>query len=168
MDTTIEIRRLTADDAAIYHEIRLEGLRLDPDAFSSTLEREEAQPMDWFIERLGVYDVLGAFHDGELVGTAGFAAQHGPKTGHKGFLWGMYVRPGWRRQGVGRQLIQAIIELARERVEILQISSVSGNEASRRLYASMGFVEYGVEKKAYKYNGRYFDDILMAMDLAKP
>jgi RimJ/RimL family protein N-acetyltransferase len=36
----------------------------------------------------------------------------------------------------------------------------------RRLYASLGFVEYGIERKALKHNGRYYDEILMAKELS--
>jgi RimJ/RimL family protein N-acetyltransferase len=42
---------------------------------------------------------------------------------------------------------------------------VTGNEQARRLYASLGFVEYGMERKSLKHNGQYFDEILMAKDL---
>jgi RimJ/RimL family protein N-acetyltransferase len=42
---------------------------------------------------------------------------------------------------------------------------VSDNREARRLYAGLGFVEYGVEKKALKHNGRYYDEILMAKEL---
>jgi ribosomal protein S18 acetylase RimI-like enzyme len=40
-----------------------------------------------------------------------------------------------------------------------------GNEQARRLYARLGFVEYGIEKKSLKYCGRYYDEILMAKEL---
>jgi hypothetical protein len=42
---------------------------------------------------------------------------------------------------------------------------VVGNEQARRLYARLGFVEYGLEKNSLKFRGRYFDEILMAKDL---
>jgi RimJ/RimL family protein N-acetyltransferase len=44
---------------------------------------------------------------------------------------------------------------------------VTGNEAALRLYAGLGFVQYGLEKKALKQGGRYYDEILMAKDLAQ-
>jgi RimJ/RimL family protein N-acetyltransferase len=77
----------------------------------------------------------------------------------------MYVRPNSRNAGVGRQLVEAVIDQARDQVEVIQLSVVSGNEGARRLYASLGFVEYGVEKNSLKQDGRYYDEILMALDL---
>jgi ribosomal protein S18 acetylase RimI-like enzyme len=78
----------------------------------------------------------------------------------------MYVRPDARRAGVGRRLVEAIVALARDRVELIQLSVVKENEAARRLYAGQGFLEYGIELHALKQNGRYYDEILMAKDLA--
>jgi RimJ/RimL family protein N-acetyltransferase len=43
----------------------------------------------------------------------------------------------------------------------VQLHVVSENEAARRLYRAMGFVEYGYEKRALKQDGRYYDDVLM-------
>jgi ribosomal protein S18 acetylase RimI-like enzyme len=77
----------------------------------------------------------------------------------------MYVRPNSRRTGVGRRLVDAIIEFARQRVELIQLSVVSDNHEARRLYVSFGFVEYGLEKKALKQDGRYYDEAHMAKEL---
>ncbi|MHB8267643.1 GNAT family N-acetyltransferase [Bradyrhizobium sp.] len=163
----IEIRRLTqADpDVLLYRDIRLEALKANPEAFGSTFEIEDAQPLNWFSARLGSSELLGAFCDAKLVAIAGFAIQQGQKEAHKGMLWGMYVRPAARRTGIGRRLVEAIVDLARHRVELIQLAVVRDNEQARRLYASLGFREYGVEKKALKQDGRYYDEVLMAKDL---
>jgi ribosomal protein S18 acetylase RimI-like enzyme len=161
----IEVRRLAADDAPLYRDIRLEALRLAPDAFASTFEAENARPLSWFTERLGGSHVLGAFGDEKLVGIASLVILQSAKMTHKGHLVGMYVRPDARRSGVGRRLVEAIIETAREHVEVVQLTVVAGNEAARRLYAGLGFEEYGLERKALKLGDRYFDEILMAKDL---
>ena len=158
----IELRRLSPEDAALFREIRLEGLRRDPDAFGSTVEVESAQPLSIFAERLDRSTVFGAFCGPELVGVAGFVVQPGPKHAHKGLLWGMYVRPGARQTGIGRKLVETIIEHARSRVELIQLSVVSDNHAARRLYASLGFEEYGLDRRGAKYRGEYHDDVLMA------
>lgn len=165
MPLEVEVRRLLSADAATYRAVRLEALRLAPEAFSATLEGESAEPLSWFAARLDRSAVFGAFASGELVGVAGWFERDGPKQSHKGVLVGMYVRPGSRRAGIGRRLVGAVVEDARGRVELLQLSVVSGNEAARRLYARLGFVEYGVERNALKRGGLYWDEILMAKPL---
>jgi ribosomal protein S18 acetylase RimI-like enzyme len=100
-----------------------------------------------------------------VVAIAGFAIQQGQKRAHKREIWGMYVRPDARRTGIGRRLIEAIVELARHRVELIQLTVVRDNEQARRLYASLGFLEYGIERNALKQDGRYYDEVLMAKDL---
>jgi ribosomal protein S18 acetylase RimI-like enzyme len=163
---SIEIRRLLPADAALYRDIRLEALRLSPEAFGSEYETESVHPVEWFAERLAHGAViLGAFSDGELAGIVGFIAAEGPKRQHKGMLVGMYVRQQARRAGVGRLLVDAVLELAAQSVELLQLAVVKGNEPACGLYRRAGFVEYGLEKHALKIDGRYYDDILMAKDL---
>ncbi len=161
----IDLRRVGPDDAAIYRDIRLEALADSPEAFSSTLETEQDRPLDEFGARLADAFVIGAFSGSRLVGVAGFYVQAGPKHAHKGMLWGMYVRPDYRGTGVGRMLVEAIIDHARRRVELLQLFVISDNLPARRLYESLGFVEYGVEWHATKYRGRYHDDVQMALPL---
>ena len=109
--------------------------------------------------------VFGAFHGSEIVGIAALLIAEGRKEAHKGLLVGMYVRPGSRKSGVGRRLVETIIEYARERVEVIQLAVVSDNEQARRLYTRLGFLEYGLERKALKQDGRYYDEVLMAKDL---
>ena len=166
----IQIRQLTPGDAALYRSIRLEGLKESPEAFGSTFDAEFTKPLAWFFDRLSSSVVFGAIRDAKLLdakifGVAGFAVRDGEKEAHKGLLWGMYVRPDARGAGVARRLVEAVIAYARPHVELIQLSVVVGNEQARRLYARLGFVEYGIEKNSLKYGGRYYDEILMAMDL---
>ena len=161
----LEIRRLTSADAVAYREIRLAGLRDSPEAFGSTFVRESTKPLAWFCDRLSSSAVFGAFQSTTLLGVAGLAIREGEKERHKGLLWGMYVRPDARKAGVGKRLVEAVIDHARTHVEVIQLSVISENEPARRLYAGLGFVEYGLEKDSLKQNGRYYNEILMALDL---
>ena len=164
-DTPIVLRPLLPEDAPLYREIRLEALRNEPDAFSSTFEIERERPLEQFAARLRDAHVVGAFRGTALAGIAGFYIQPGPKHAHKGMLWGMYVRPAQRSAGIGRLLVEAIIAHARQHVEVLQLFVVADNLPARRLYRRLGFVEYGIERHATKYQGRYHDDVLMALPL---
>ena len=80
----LEIRRLQPIDGDLYREIRLEALRQNPEAFSSTFDYEAMQGSTWFANRLANSAVFGAFLDGKLVGIASFYAEPDPKETHKG------------------------------------------------------------------------------------
>jgi RimJ/RimL family protein N-acetyltransferase len=162
-----QIRRLETADAALYREIRLEALKQNPEAFGSTFESENDKPPSWFEAAVSQRDIFGAFVQGTLAGIAGYMAQNNPKQAHKAVLWGMYVRTAARNSGLGKRLVEAVLDHACERVEALQLTVVSENEAARRLYGSLGFVEYGVEKRALKQDGRYYDEVLMVKFLGE-
>ena len=160
------IRQLTPGDAALYRSIRLEGLKESPEAFGSTFDAEFTKPLAWFFDRLSSSTVFAAIRDAKILGVAGFAIRPEEKEAHKGLLWGMYVRPDARGAGVARRLVEAVVAYARPHVELIQLSVVVGNEQARRLYARLGFIEYGIERNSLKYRARYYDEILMAKDLS--
>ena len=81
-----------------------------------------------------------------MLGIAGFVSRDSAKETHKGLLFGMYVRPVARGTGVARRLVEWVVDFARSNVELIQLSVVVGNEPARRLYARLGFVEYGIEQ----------------------
>jgi ribosomal protein S18 acetylase RimI-like enzyme len=168
MSADLEYRRLGQDDANSYRAIRLEALKANPEAFGSTFEFEDKKELGWFIGRLESSHVIGAFRDGHLVGTVGFAIQQGPKKAHKGTLWGMYVRPHARRSGVGRILVSEVLRVARQHVELIQLSVVRENDPARRLYERVGFLEFGMEPKALKLGERYYDEAHMSLDFVRP
>jgi ribosomal protein S18 acetylase RimI-like enzyme len=167
MSADATIRRLSAEDAPSFRALRLEALKATPELFGSTFELEDKLDLAWFARRLEDAHILGAFRDSELVGTAGFSVQQGPKKAHKGRLWGMYVRPCSRNLGVARLLMNALLAVAREQVELVQLTVVSDNRPARRLYESVGFLEFGLEPKASKYGDRYYDEAHMALDFSR-
>lgn len=110
--------------------------------------------------------VFGAFVDGELCGMAGFRRPSQIKKRHKGTLWGVYVRPGIRREGLGSALVAAVIEHARGEVAQLQAVVVTSNHSARRLYRRLGFVVYGVEPGGLRVNGEDLDQELLVLRFA--
>jgi RimJ/RimL family protein N-acetyltransferase len=159
------IRPLCADEAALYRDIRLEGLRLHPEAFGSAFEQETAESLPFFEQRLTGNTIFAGFHDQEVLGVAGFMPEPGLKRAHKGHLWGMYVRPAARGTGLAPQLVEAVLEFAKDRVELVQLSVVSGNAPAHRLYVSHGFAPYGLEERSLKVDGRYLDEVHMVKRL---
>jgi len=160
------IRRLGPPDAEAFRSIRLEALQNAPEAFGSTFEKKSAEPLQFFEDRLTRNAIFGGFFGDHLVGVAGFYVLEAPKLRHKGVLWGMYVVPEGRGSGLAAALVETLLAHAGKEVEQVQLTVVVSNPQARRFYQRMGFVEYGLEEKALKYKGAYFDEVLMVKFLS--
>jgi GNAT superfamily N-acetyltransferase len=162
---SLTVRQLAHADLETFREIRLEGLRLNPEAFGSTYEAEQSAPIDKYAGWLATCQLFGAFDGAHIVGIVAFGQFTGAKDSHKGWLRAMYVRASHRRTGASRLLVQAVIDAARPRVEQIQLTVVSTNTPAIRLYQSFGFTQYGLEPRSLKQNGLYSDELLMSLPL---
>ena len=167
----MKIRILNESDAQVYQEVRLSALKINPEAFSSTYEREVKFSIESIAERLEpVKDrfVLGDFNENDsLVGIVTFMRENSLKTIHKGNVFGMYVAPEARGKGLGKSLMIELMKEAKncDGLEQLNLTVVSENNLAKKLYKSLGFEVYGIEKKALKFNGQYFDEDLMVINI---
>jgi ribosomal protein S18 acetylase RimI-like enzyme len=165
------IRILNETDAELYQDLRLRALKINPEAFGSTYEREVKFTLETVVERLRPTDdkfSLGAFDDNNLlVGMVTFMRESSPKTAHKGNIFGMFVEPEMRGHGFGKSLLLELIDKVKScnGLEQINLAVVSNNELAKRLYKSIGFQVYGVENNALKWNGDYFDEELMVLRL---
>ncbi|MET4562342.1 RimJ/RimL family protein N-acetyltransferase [Lysinibacillus parviboronicapiens] len=167
----MKIRILNEADAQLYQKVRLSALKINPEAFGSTYEREVKFSLEAVAERLEPAKdrfVLGAFnYDGSLVGIVTFMRENSLKTSHKGNVFGMYVAPEGRGQGFGKSLMMELISKAKncDGLEQINLTVISENSSAKRLYKSLGFEVYGVERNALKFNGQYFDEDLMVLNI---
>jgi ribosomal protein S18 acetylase RimI-like enzyme len=159
------VRRLQAGDGAVYRTIRLAALRGAPEAFGSTYEVEAARDAAQFEQRVLQGCIFAAFCGDRAIGVAGFRQEVGEKFAHKGVLWGMYVEAGWRDQGLGGALVQAVLRHAAQKVDVVTLAVVTDNLPAVALYRRMGFQQYGLEPRALKIDGRYVSETLMLCDL---
>ncbi len=73
------------------------------------------------------------------------------------------VHPAYRRRGIGRSLLQAVIDEARDhRSSRITLEVRKSNEAAQRLYQSLGFAARGVRKGYYSDDGE--DALAMALE----
>jgi ribosomal protein S18 acetylase RimI-like enzyme len=163
------LRMLTSEDAEVYRGLRLQSLRLHPEAYLSSYESEKKLSIVTTRIRLEPSEnnfTLGAF-DGEekLVGIVTFFRESRPKIDHKANIYSVYVDSDVRKQGVGRRLMVELIARARllPGLEILNLTVTSNNVAAKRLYESLGFICYGTEPKAMKLGDEYLDEDLMIL-----
>lgn len=160
------VRRLKTSDATSYRDLRLEGLKISPEAFGATWDDEVNKSVTYFEEILNTNTVLGGYVDGiGLAGVFGFFIPSADKTCHKGTLWGMFIRPGARGSGLSRLLIEGMIREAEGVVETLLLTVVESNIAAVRLYKECGFEAYGIERNAMKLGSQYYDELLMSFTI---
>jgi len=165
---TYSVRPLGLADAENYRRVRLESLRLHPEAFGADYGEEVEQDPAQFAKRLTIpgFTRFGGFADAELVGLAGLQMRSGSKECHKAYLFSMYVNAAHRRSGLAQRLVEAVISGARDAGAVLVHLSVTvGNAPAQRFYRRMGFTVYGVERRSLRVGGRFLDEELMALDL---
>ncbi|WP_026584070.1 GNAT family N-acetyltransferase [Bacillus sp. J33] len=163
----MDIRLLQPEDAAGYKELRLEGLKKNPESFGSSYEEEVGRPTAVYRERFKAENSVhfGAFEDGQLVGMVSLVRETGLKMKHRANIYAMYVTESSRQKGIGKRLISEAVEKAREwdGVEQIHLAVMSENVPAKKLYSSFGFEVYGKERHALKINGVYYDEDLMAL-----
>ena len=163
------IRGLRDDEAEAYAEFRREALLDSLLAFA-------ASPADDFagsaaaireqLRRAPEWVILGAFED-RLVGAVGLLRDRHLKASHKVHLWGMYVAPGHRRQGIGAELLQAALGHARALpgASWVHLSVSSAAPGARRLYKGASFQVWGTEPEALRHDGQTVVEHHMALRL---
>lgn len=170
---TVEIRRLTEEDAAAWQEIRLGALREYPENFGMTAEEEAAIPLE-FIERRFKQDlagedrfILGAFDGDDLIAIVGFDRQQLQQRRHIGVMWGIFVAASHRKKGVARSMLSDLLERARNIPGIthIRVTTNADNEGAKKLYSSLGFASWGVEPHALLVKGKLHDEEHFALDL---
>jgi ribosomal protein S18 acetylase RimI-like enzyme len=157
------VRPLDDGDAAAWQALRLASLLECPTAFAASHAEEVDVPLDTIADRLRPTPgsvMLGAFDDRTLVGTCGLHRERLAKLAHKAVLWGVYVAPPARGQGVGRALIQAALNEARTRLQVRRVLlgvNVT-NAPAIALYEACGFERYAREAAYLVVDGVAHDE----------
>jgi len=117
---------------------------------------------------LGTFDgvrtvLLVADADGEAIGSADCHGGTYAKTHHVGGI-GIAIRDGWRGVGLGRILMERILEWMRARgFKKAELAVFATNGRARRLYESLGFQEEGVRRRHVRIRDEYDDEVLMGL-----
>lgn len=144
----IVIRRISAQDAPDFKDVRLRALEESPTSFSSTYAREAAFPDDEWRKRSVRWSSDGA---------VGFLAYEGERAcgmvfcfeseggRRRGTIVSMWTDPEFRRAGVGSELIEAVVQWANGRgLRELKLMVTSVNTGAIAFYERVGFRMTGI------------------------
>jgi phosphinothricin acetyltransferase len=153
----VELRDLEADDWEAVAEIYWDGIRDGLATFETAIPSWE----DW-----------SAVHPAglRLVAEAGFAiagwvaaAPVSTRRAYRGVVeHSVYVAADWRRKGIGRLLLEGLIERTEAAgIWTIQTSVFPENRASLALHLRCGFREVGVRERIGKRDGLWRDTVLL-------
>jgi phosphinothricin acetyltransferase len=149
--------------AAIYN-YEVEHSTATFDLVPRTVEAQRA----WIVARSGAFSAIVAVNDQH--GVIGFAAlsTYRDRAGYRTTVENsVYVHRNHQRQGIGRQLLVALLDVARDsgfHTVIARVDSLS--TGSLELHKSLGFTEIGIEREIGRKFGRWLDSVILQRMLA--
>lgn len=163
ISTTIVRHLDQPSDFKVFRAIRLEALRLEPEAFASRVEDwENLADREWQA-RLSANPVFVAFQNAQPVGIMGLMRQAPSKMRHRATIIMVYLRQSERGQGLANALLDSLFEHARKNgVRQVELAVSAENLAAIRFYERAGFREIGRIPGAFLDQGREIDEIMMA------
>lgn len=165
---TLAIRPALREDAAaiITYMKRVGGesgnLSYGLDEFPYTLEQEEA-----ILDRIAGEDtslMLTGWVEDALVTLANYGGSAKPRLRHNIGV-GLTVRRDHWRMGIGKIMLETLIECAKETgiVKNIQLEVRADNAGAIRLYERLGFQHAGKRSREMLVDGQYFDSLCMEL-----
>ncbi|GBG96907.1 GNAT family N-acetyltransferase [Lactococcus termiticola] len=101
--------------------------------------------------------------DNQILGILDAGLRHPILASRHVMTFGLIVAEDFREQGIAKALLKHFLEIARkEGFQKISMEVLAGNEPAISLYESFGFVLEGRQKKEFKIEGRYVDNLLYA------
>ena len=159
----MQVRRVRPDDWRALRDLRLRALESDPDAFGSTLAEALSRPDEEWQSRAASTDTV-TFVAETPDGLVGMGSV-GPAPERPGIaaIYGMWVAPEARGQGIGGSLMDILEAWAREAGYVdIGLGVTMTNAPAVRLYEAKGYTDVG-ERFALRD-----DSPLVVQIMAKP
>ena len=158
---TVTLRPAHADDAEAICTIYNQGIA-DRIATLETALRTPAERRLWLTNRSPRYPVIVADAHDVVVGWAGLN-RFSPREAYDHVVdFSIYVERRWRGKGIGRLLIERLIDLARQLgYHKMVLAALPYNEAGVTLYTRAGFTRVGIYHEQGQLDGRWVDTLIM-------
>ncbi len=162
----MNFRLFTPEDYDDYYAFRLLGLQQAPHMFATDANTWESTPTHVFEKHLEASQsrrapILGVWQDDQIIGMVGLKLSTEPTVAHKATLWGGFVSPQHRRQGIAKQLLAFAIKTAQKLNHVRQLRVVinASNQEAISLFENAGFEQFGLEPKAKLVDGEFQDQL---------
>jgi phosphinothricin acetyltransferase len=157
----LTVRPARENDAEAIATIYNQGIE-DRVATLETELRTSEERRRWMAARGPRHPVIVTEAAGTVVGWASLN-QFNPRPAYQHVAdFSVYVDRDWRGKGVGRRLLEAVIELAREiGYHKMVLSAFPFNQAGVALYERLGFRTVGIYKEQGLLDGKWTDTIIM-------
>jgi L-amino acid N-acyltransferase YncA len=154
------IRMASLSDAPAIAAIYNQGIAGRGATFETT-PRSTADIEGW-LQSADRYPTLVVEHGGAVVGWAGLSAYR-PRACYAGIAeFSIYVDSQAQGHGLGRRLLEALVDAARERGHWKLVSRIFPfNTASLALCRRCGFREVGVYEKHGRLDGQWLDVVIV-------
>ncbi len=166
----LTLRKATVDDAAnLLNYLNTIGgesdhLLFGKNEFKLTIKQEQT-----FIENINNSEnsimLLGIIDD-QIVSVSQISTVNRQRIAHNCEL-SISVRKAFWGCGVGSANMEYLIEFAKacKSIKNINLSVKADNLSAIHLYKKYGFEEVGVHKNYFNINGRYFNEILMGLQI---
>ena len=137
----IAIERITPETAMVFKNVRLRALQDSPTAFGSTYAKESQFPDEEWRKRAVRWSSEGSAIFLAMDGDAGCGIIGAyEEEEQQAQVISMWVAPEVRRAGVGKRLVDAVVDWARSRAVCeLKLMVTSVNPGAMAFYTRLGF-----------------------------
>jgi L-amino acid N-acyltransferase YncA len=159
--SAIVLRPATAADTAAICRIYNQGIE-DRLATLETELRTPDERRQWLAARGPRHPVFVAETDEMVVGWSSLNV-YNPRPAYQYVAdFSIYIERGWRGKGVGRRLLEHLIDQARALdYHKMMLSTFPFNASGVALYERMGFTQAGVFHEMGLLDGRWVDTLIM-------
>jgi ribosomal protein S18 acetylase RimI-like enzyme len=167
MEESISVVVLGPRDWRDLRAIRLEALRSEPAAYSSSYEETIARSDEHWRQRLANNQSvhLLARVQNRPIGMIGGYLGSDEGDDSVAVVFGMYVASEHRGRGVGRLLLTSLIDRlsAFPQITTIRLGVTETQDPARRLYESVGFQVVGKTEEGIVVNKRQYDELVMEL-----
>ena len=116
------------------------------------------------LTRDGGFGIAAMDRNGKLIGYGGMLT-----VLDEGQITNVAVSPDFRRQGVGKAIMRALTEEAKQRgISLISLEVRVSNLAAQKLYLGLGFTEAGIRKRFYAHPVEDASVMLLNLNSSNP